>query len=205
MVFRAQSRIGVPVYDTWVNSSVQHDDPVRDDFPLACLRLTDYGQCDRHFRSQLLDSWTHVREVRFSLVKDDVEVAYIIFDASHTDMMSWFSQIAIIQSHWSPDILSDTGLEPVTIQGKCDSFSCRRFLIHGTYGLCRYEYFYTFVIDMAYDACNTGNQNWEIFNLTSFPVFIYAPGTGRGSLGIDRGTYDLGQEADVLSVWVKMF
>ena len=67
MVFRAQSRVGVPVYQTWLNSSLQHDlDPHTNDFPEACLRLTDYGLCDRHFRSHILDNWENIHEVLLS-------------------------------------------------------------------------------------------------------------------------------------------
>ncbi|KAK3793337.1 hypothetical protein RRG08_011958 [Elysia crispata] len=203
LVFRAQSRLGVSVYDTWTDTSLEHDNPVPEDYPHACLRLTDYAQCDRHFRSHILNNWTNIQEVRFSLTKNEAEVAYIVFDGTNTDMTSWFSHSRILRSTWSLGLESETDLQPVTVKGSCDTFSCRRFLIHESYNLCRYEFFYTFTIDMAFDTCNTGTLNWELLDLSSFPVFLYAPGSDRASMGIDRGSYDRGQEADVLSVWIK--
>ena len=64
MVFRAQAGIGVYVWDTWNSTGVNNDNPIPDDFPFACLRLTDYSSCDRHFRSHLLDNWAGIKEVR---------------------------------------------------------------------------------------------------------------------------------------------
>ncbi|KAK3799730.1 hypothetical protein RRG08_017431 [Elysia crispata] len=142
-------------------------------------------------------------QVRYSLVRNEVEVGYIVFNGTDTDMMSWFSHSRILHSTWSPGLDTEPNLQPVSITGSCGSSSCRRFLVHESYNFCRFEFFYTFVIDMAFDICNTKTVNWELFDLSSFPVFLYAPGSGRASMGIDRGAYDLGQEADVSSVWVK--
>ncbi|KAK3799728.1 hypothetical protein RRG08_017429 [Elysia crispata] len=68
LVFRAQSRVGVSVYDTWTDTSLEHDNPLPEDFPRACLRLTDYAQCDRHFRSHSLNNWRNIQEVGSILV-----------------------------------------------------------------------------------------------------------------------------------------
>ncbi|GFN75330.1 hypothetical protein PoB_000183600 [Plakobranchus ocellatus] len=63
LVFRAQSSIGVSDWDTWTNTGLHNDNPVPEDFPLPCLRLTEYGSCDRLFRSHILDNWSNVKEV----------------------------------------------------------------------------------------------------------------------------------------------
>ena len=46
-----------------VNTSKHDDGPLLGDFPYACLRLTDYSQCDRHFRSHIVDKWVNIQEV----------------------------------------------------------------------------------------------------------------------------------------------
>ncbi|KAK3760869.1 hypothetical protein RRG08_034710 [Elysia crispata] len=200
LAFRAQSRVGVSTYSTWLDSSQQDDNPYPADFPPACLRLKDYGQCDRHFRSQVLDNWVNIQEVYFSLVKNDVEVAFILFDGTSSDMTSWFSQDRILDSTWS-SLASDNNLEPVRISGECQSKSCRRFRVHESWTLCKVESFYTFTIDKGYDICTT--CCWEPLDLSTSPVFLYSPVNGRASVGIERGSLALGREAEVLSVWVK--
>ena len=62
-MFRAQKEISVPVYDTWMDTGTSHDNPVPDNFPPACLRMFDYGSCDRHFRSHILDHWNGIDKV----------------------------------------------------------------------------------------------------------------------------------------------
>ncbi|GFR77228.1 hypothetical protein ElyMa_003963400 [Elysia marginata] len=170
-----------------------------------------------------------------------------MFDGVGSDMFSWFSQSRILISHWTT-LASDNDLEPLALWGFCNTLSCRRFLIHQTFGSCRYEYFYTFTVDRDYDSCNKGTLNWEIQDLSSYPVFFYGPGSGPGALGIDRGkpgafvravvimhvvynglvvdtpvrfwearatssspvflrinrgSYDLAQQADAMFIWVK--
>ena len=63
LVFRAQSGVGEPTWESWNNTGVYNDNPVPQDFPLACLRLTNYSTCDRHFRSRILDNWPSIKEV----------------------------------------------------------------------------------------------------------------------------------------------
>ncbi|KAK3789856.1 hypothetical protein RRG08_060409 [Elysia crispata] len=202
LVFRGQSRIGVPVYDTWVNTSKHDDGPLLGDFPYACLRLTDYKQCNRHFRSHIVDKWVNIQEARFSLVKADTEVAYIVFDATGSDKISWFSQNRILHSTWSPALDTANDLQPVNMKGNCYKNSiCRRFQIYQKYKYCKSEAFYTFTVDMAGDSCS--ESSWVLRDFSTFPVFLYSPGTGRCSIGTDRGSYILGDEADVMSVWVK--
>ncbi|RUS87593.1 hypothetical protein EGW08_004638 [Elysia chlorotica] len=116
LVFRSQSRIGVSTYETWIDSAHQDDNPYPSDFPAACLGLSLYDNCDRHFRSRVLDNWVNIKEVYFSLVKDDVEVVRILFDGQGTDRMSWFSQSRILDSSWS-ELATDAKLEPVMISG----------------------------------------------------------------------------------------
>ncbi|GFR77209.1 hypothetical protein ElyMa_003962700 [Elysia marginata] len=205
LVFQAQERIGVSVWHTWSNTSLRHDHPISRDFPRACMSQADYSQCNQHFRSSILDSWNDIKEVYLSFVKANVEVAYIVFDGTGSDELSWFSQSRILRSTWSPALDTDNNIRYFTLQGACDSSSCRRFHIHEDVTLCRYDYFYTIVVDGPRDICNQGFSNWVIQDLSTYPVFMYAPGPGPASYGVSRGSLglDTARQADVLSVWVK--
>ena len=63
LVFRVQKEISVPVYTTWMDTGTFNDNPVQNNFPPACLRMFDYGSCDRHFRSHILDNWHGIDKV----------------------------------------------------------------------------------------------------------------------------------------------
>ena len=63
LAFRAVKENNVSVFNTWNDWSLQHDNPVLDSFPHACLRLVNTRSCDRHFRSQILENWTNIKEV----------------------------------------------------------------------------------------------------------------------------------------------
>ncbi|KAK3779495.1 hypothetical protein RRG08_045241 [Elysia crispata] len=203
LVYRAQSRVNIPAYTTWMSASQQDDNPLKDDFPEACLRFTDYGQCDRHFRSHTLDNWGKIPKVRFSLVKDEIEVAYILFNGTGSTMHNWFKETRVLNSTWAPAILTDDNLYGYSLNGLCDQWTCRRFRIHKIYGPCWTSSFFTFTIDKPYDLCNDGS--WKPQNLTSIPIFYYTTGPGQGSIGTGQVTkgYYKGDEADVMSVWVK--
>ncbi|GFN75334.1 hemicentin-1 [Plakobranchus ocellatus] len=188
LVFRAQSSIGVSVWDTWTNTGLHDDNPVPKDFPLPCLRLTEYESCDRHFRSHILDNWSNVKEVRFSLVKSDTEVAYVLFNGTGTDRDSWFSQNRIVASTWAPGIQKDT-LTLTGMEGFHSEGVARRFYLFGPHAGCPADWFYTMTLDVTTDLC-TDAKLWRI-TYTGFPTFFYSTTTGRAAAGIDIGTSTL--------------
>ncbi|KAK3756072.1 hypothetical protein RRG08_015381 [Elysia crispata] len=74
--------IGVFVYNTWTNTGLQDDNPLADDSPPDCLRMAHYGSCDPLFKSKVLDNWVNIDNVRYSLIKSYIEVAYIDFNGT---------------------------------------------------------------------------------------------------------------------------
>ncbi|KAK3737097.1 hypothetical protein RRG08_016403 [Elysia crispata] len=205
LAFRAQAGIEVRVYETWVSDGTHHDSHLGDssDFPQACLRLVDYESCDRHFRSEILDSWGKILEVRFSFIKANAEVAYVVFNGTGTDRESWFRPTRILSSTWLPGVTTDSLTRP-EIKGYCSSSAstCRRFKLYGPVTGCATEWAYTLTIDAPYDKCaddaswpHAGNPEKD------FPIFLYSA-SGRGGLGSDK-EYPFMQRADVMAVWVK--
>ena len=45
-----------------------------------------------------------------SWMKNDAEVAYIIFNGTGTDRDSWFQATRILSSNWAPSIINDIPL-----------------------------------------------------------------------------------------------
>ena len=81
LVFRLQKEISVPAYQTWMDTGTSNDNPVQNNFPPACLRMFDYGSCDRHFRSHILDNWNGIDKVimmRILLIIDKVIMMRIL-------------------------------------------------------------------------------------------------------------------------------
>ncbi|RUS72689.1 hypothetical protein EGW08_019545 [Elysia chlorotica] len=204
LAFRAQTGLNAYVYKTWVSDGTHHDSPEEaGDFPQVCLRLVDYGSCDRYFRSQILDNWEKIQEVRFSMVKSGAEVAYAVFNGTGTDRESWFHPSRIMSSSWQPGVTTDTLTRP-EIKGYCGGTgtACRRFKLYGASLGCPKEWAYTVTIDAPYDAC-VDQGHWPTAGdpAQDFPVFLYSQ-SGRGGLG-ESAEYPLIQRADVMAVWVK--
>ncbi|GFN75327.1 hypothetical protein PoB_000183300 [Plakobranchus ocellatus] len=193
LVFRAQSSIGVSVWDTWTNTGLHNDNPVPEDFPLPCLRLTEYGSCDRHFRSHILDSWSNVKEVWFSLVKSDTEVAYTIFNGTGTNRDSWFSQDKILASTWAPEIQAESTLSDTGVFGHdLPPYAERRFYLFGPHNGCEIDWFYTFTIDKATDTC-VDHGLWHI-TFSGFPTIFYSASPGKAGVRTDQGYVEVSYE-----------
>ncbi|RUS72574.1 hypothetical protein EGW08_019660 [Elysia chlorotica] len=201
LLFRAQAGINEPVYLTYINTSVQHDNPVPLDFPTACLRMSDYGACDRHFRSHILDNFVGIDQVRLSLIKSDTEVAYVVFDAVGASFQAWFSPSRIVESTWMPDVPNESYHRP-TLRGDCPSTTvCRRFYLFGPHTGCRSEWLYTMTLDSASDLCLDLTAEYAGLKL-NYPMFFYSATSGRAALSINP-SYPTAQTADVLALWVK--
>ncbi|KAK3786676.1 hypothetical protein RRG08_032835 [Elysia crispata] len=202
LVFRGQKEIGVQVWDTWSSAGVSHDSPIAADFPHACLRTDHYSTCDRHFRSHILDNWVNIQEVYMSWIKNDTEVAYILFDGAGTSRDSWFTATGILDSTWAPSIINDTSfLFRQSIKGFCRTNQCRRFYLSGPHTHCRTEWSYSYTLDFQPDSCQ--RRGFWVPNLShNIPIFVYSAVNGRSAMGT-RHSYPIPDTADVLAIWVK--
>ncbi|KAK3786680.1 hypothetical protein RRG08_032839 [Elysia crispata] len=202
LAFRGQKEIGVQVWDTWSATGVHDDNYIPTGFPHACLRMNHYASCDRHFRSHILDNWVNIQEVYMSWIKDNTEVAYVVFDGTGTSRDSWFTATRILDSTWAPSIINDTSiLFQQSIKGYCNGDSCRRFYLHGPHAHCTVEWSYSYVLDRLPDWCQI-HGFWEPRLNDSVPVFMYSPTEGRTAMGTNHG-YPLPDTGDILAIWVK--
>ncbi|KAK3786674.1 hypothetical protein RRG08_032833 [Elysia crispata] len=203
LAFRGQKEIGVQVWDTWSATGVSHDFRIPADFPQACLRMANYSSCDRHFRSHILDNWVNIQRVYMSWMKNDAEVAYIIFNGTGTDRDSWFQATRILSSNWAPSIINDIPLlHTQSIYGNCKSISCRRFYLHGPHTDCTTEWSYSYTLDLQPDWCYW-NGMWGPTLSNNIPIFAYSPWNGRAAMGTDDTYPDL-ETADALVIWVEV-
>ncbi|KAK3767836.1 hypothetical protein RRG08_018620 [Elysia crispata] len=197
LVFRAQAKIQVSAYETWNDTAATTDNPVQDSFPHACLRLVDYASCDRHFRSHIVDNWDNVDKVRFSLINNELEVAYILFDGVGSNRSSWFSQSRVLSSSWF-NMRADSKVDIFDLFGfKIVPKLWRTFLIFGPKVICNLDKFYTMVIDQSSDSCLVF---WDI-DLTGYPSFYYSTEPDMGNL-YTLFSADQHAQAEVLAVSV---
>lgn len=55
-------------------------------------------------------------QVKFSMLKSGVEKAFVVFDGSNTDKISWFSDTNILYSSYGSS-LNDAALEVCSVKG----------------------------------------------------------------------------------------
>lgn len=201
LVFRLQAANGEPSYDAWTDDGRHDDEPDVMAFPWACLSMIRYSSCVRHYRSHILDNWQNINEVKISVIKNSAEVAYIVFDSTGRDRMTWFDETRITQSTWFPGVRDNADLNPYTdIPGYCETGLCRRFYLHGDHSGCQYEWFYLEVYDYDFDYCDWW---WSYYLPTTLPTIAYSPSSGKAGFGDERGGIPLGEFADAMAVYVK--
>ncbi|GFR94888.1 hypothetical protein ElyMa_002678500 [Elysia marginata] len=200
LAFRVQSATSVKVYDDWNHDGRHDDQPLAGNFPLDCVRMFDYASCDRDFRSHILDDWNGITEVYISVIKDDLEVAYVIFNAAGTDRISWFQKNKITNSTWFPAIRDDNLTWRSKLSGYCIPNLCRRFYLYGPETGCNDEWFYFMVFDIKTDWCDWA---WGYVVPNGHPIITYSPSSGRASFGSNLGALPRGEFADVMAVYVK--
>ncbi|XP_053387808.1 uncharacterized protein LOC123542041 [Mercenaria mercenaria] len=182
LVFRATPGVGGDVFTAWTDgTSVTTDD-------VTCM-TTDVTSCSQHYRNPIVDSWTTIgmSQVKFAFYKNNIEKAYIIFNATGSDVTNWFIQTRITESSWST-IASDS-FNYFSIEGHAPS---RRFFINRNYGGCPYDTAYAAVIIFKGFVCSHDDQD-------SYPQFLYADSATFGypdsMTGMDR--------ADVMAIFIK--
>ncbi|VDI08308.1 Hypothetical predicted protein [Mytilus galloprovincialis] len=107
-VFVAYSGNEKSVYTAWRNQTECYDLPT----PLAIANTT------RHVRNPLIDSWSDagIKKVKVQLVKNDVTVAWLIFNGGNTNTMNWFSKENLLNSSFN-DLTTSSTTKFFGIQG----------------------------------------------------------------------------------------
>ncbi|XP_052814866.1 EGF-like repeat and discoidin I-like domain-containing protein 3 isoform X2 [Mya arenaria] len=84
---------------------------------LSCFYEGNEHNCSLHYRNPLVDKWTelHVSMVKYALYKNGNEVAYVIFNATGSNVTSWFQSERILNSSWTglsatADFIEATGI-----------------------------------------------------------------------------------------------
>ncbi|XP_045184682.2 uncharacterized protein LOC123542757 [Mercenaria mercenaria] len=182
LVFRATSGAGGDVYSAWMyGTSVTTDD-------VTCM-TTDVTSCSKHYRNPIIDSWASVgmTQAKFALYKNNIEVAYVIFDATGSDVTNWFSNTRITGSSWST--ISSQTFNHFSITGHDPG---RRFFINPSYGGCPGDTGYAVAITSNIFGCS-----YDIHS--SYPQFLYAYtetyGYPETMTGMDK--------ADVMAILIK--
>lgn len=175
LVFVGLAGNGEDVYASYVDGT----GTVTDD--INCMTL-DMTACQQNYRSPIMDLWSsvHITEVKYSLYKNDQEVAYAIFNGIGSDITNWFSAERLLNSSWTEAMM--TSSHPPT----------RRFSITVSYGGCPLDLFFTVTIADLFFWCNFDNQ-------TTYPQFIYSTVTSPSY--IDTGVNT--DYADYMAIYIR--
>ncbi|XP_053387293.1 uncharacterized protein LOC123543003 [Mercenaria mercenaria] len=128
---------------------------------------TDVTSCSQHYRNPIVDSWASIgmTKAKFAFYKNNAEVAYVIFDATGSDVTSWFHNTKIIESSW-PNMKSDT-FNYFSILGHEPG---RRFFINRIYSGCVGDNGYALTLTSHGHGCSFDYQS-------TYPQFLYANST----------------------------
>ncbi|XP_053384315.1 uncharacterized protein LOC128545938 [Mercenaria mercenaria] len=160
MIFRATSGNGQNAYEAWttgVGTCV--------DKPISMAR--SYAS---HYRNGIISNWANIgiKYVKYAYYDSTQEVAYVIFNASGSDMNSWFDKTRVISSSYS-DLTAVNNFNHFSILGDFRSGALeRRFLINRSYGGCDGDYGHLVVSEN--EPPNT--CNWD--KHPTYPQFLYS-------------------------------
>ncbi|KAK6995018.1 hypothetical protein BgiMline_011665 [Biomphalaria glabrata] len=194
LVFKARSGTNSSFYDLWEKDGHHDDGPLSSDLAMGCYRWDKKETCTRHFRSSVLDNWTNIDKVRFSLIANVSEVVSIVFNGTSTTRQSWYDRRLILESSWSL-LKNDSQAVNFNFQGYTSENDSRRLTIFATYSGCNNDRMYFSAFDSAYESCGT---TW--MPIPSYPLFIYSPQNQMVKVSTKPPEFSV---ADILSVFVQ--
>lgn len=69
LAFRAHSKSGINLWRSWTNANHHDQDPsIYFKLPVGCVTIRSDLSCDRFYKSQLLDNWTKIEQVKRTVV-----------------------------------------------------------------------------------------------------------------------------------------
>lgn len=158
-VFVGLAGNGVDVYDSYIDGTSAVTDDVN------CMTL-NMAACQQNYRSPVMDSWSSITQVKYSLYKSGQEVAYAIFNGTGSSFTDWFSRERLMTSSWT-EALTTTSFNFFSIAGD----TTRRFSMNLNYGGCSVDKYFTV-------AVTNGSSHSCIYDQAStFPQFIYSNAT----------------------------
>lgn len=120
-----------------------------------------------HYRDPGIDNWQdhNIKYVKFALYEERSEVAYVIFNASGSNMNKWFHSSRVVSSSW-PDLTATAAYNYFSIAG--DERYQRRFYINIQYTGCSNDLGYVAVKE----ALGAANCYWD--RHSKYPQFLYS-------------------------------
>ncbi|KAL9952121.1 hypothetical protein ACROYT_G039330 [Oculina patagonica] len=128
MVFKVVSGVDKKVWDLY------NSDQASAEFEKAALDVTN--QHHDHYKNRVVMNWQNFNPTQAKVILYEGAVAKkeLVFDASGTDKLNWFSVEKLTNSPWT-----DVKTEPrnyFSIRGDCSGANCRSFFINRNYDGC---------------------------------------------------------------------
>ncbi|XP_074662029.1 uncharacterized protein LOC141914673 [Tubulanus polymorphus] len=174
LVFLADQGTGDVVYDKWVNPP---SNPPCEDTSCACSWRQQLPCLNCTWKSDKVDAWANVKEVKVAYYTNCTEVAFIVFNAAGKDKMNWFDVTKVTSSSWTSLTSTSSALHP-QFSLKGHGSILRRFFAAKNYGGCPNDRFWMLVVDsgpLSKHPCDYDHTP------NVYPHFYYNP-TGSASL-----------------------
>ncbi|XP_053387674.1 neurocan core protein-like [Mercenaria mercenaria] len=181
LVFRGTAGVGSDIYRVWVDG----EDVTTND--VTCMS-TNVTSCIKHYRNPIVGSWKalSISKVKLSFYNNNTEMAYIVFNATGSDITTWFASERIEKSSWTN--MASEKFQLFSIFGN-DPW--RRFLISRNLGKCSDDSMYTATIVPHHYDCNYDQHN-------TYPQFLYSTSNGYGYPETMKGF----AAADVMAIFI---
>ncbi|KAL9952122.1 hypothetical protein ACROYT_G039331 [Oculina patagonica] len=128
LVFKVVSGVDKKVWDLY------NSDQASAEYEKAALDVTN--QHHDHYKNRVVMNWQtfNASQAKVILYEGAVAKKKLVFDASGTDKLNWFSVDKLTNSPWT-DVKTEQR-NFFSIQGGCDGGNCRSFFINRNYGGC---------------------------------------------------------------------
>ncbi|XP_067032810.1 uncharacterized protein [Acropora muricata] len=185
MVFKIASGVSNKLVWDVYNSSVTANENVT-----AALNVTN--QYKDHYKNRVILNWEtfNAAQARVSLYKNSISQKELLFNASGTDKLNWFSVGQLISSSW-PSIKT-TPTNYFSIQGDCRPGACRSFFINKSYNNCPRDFGWL-VGSTSSSWCNWETSAAHKFNILYSKVNPYTNWNVAENVGV----------ADAMVVFLK--
>lgn len=134
----------------------------------TCLNVRRNG-CTKHYRSTSIDDWTALNPhtIRYSMFKDELEVAWVMFNATGSTSTNWFSRDRVLSSSYT-DLTDGASYNTFAIADPSSvlQYVDRHFYVNQDFGGCDNDNTWFATFD------NTGNCFFDQYG--GYPYIMYS-------------------------------
>lgn len=139
--------------------------------------------CNKHYRHPIIDDWATLnpQQVRYSIYKNEVEVAWVLFNATGSNKTNWFHKSRVLSSSYT-DLTPSAYHRVFQLDFRYSNVE-RHFYISGSWGGCSNDDMWLCTFDNGYGCSYDNYGNW--------PYILYSKLGHKANTG-HMGDFDYG-------------